>query len=169
VNGGVAGHYTYTSSLAAIRPEYGRFVINNLCVGLNLSLLLSETTVKSSTSPTEQHSNTRGITAGPFVRYYVPATEKLYGVFGAGYNWGQTRTEADYTFPGDAPSTYKYRSGTSVFDLSAGLAYFLNPNTSIEGTIGYTNTHAKDRVSNIVTKTQQYGLGIGLRIFLRKS
>jgi hypothetical protein len=163
------GTYTNTTSMAAIKPEYGRFVANNLCVGLNLSLLLSSATTKFPNDPNDDHSNTRGITVGPFVRYYVPATEKLYGVFGAGFNWGQTKTEAEAASPDDVPFDYEYRSRTSGFDLSAGLAYFVNPNAAIEGTIGYTNVHAKNRVSNDVTKNQQYGLGIALRIFLRKS
>jgi hypothetical protein len=164
------GKSTTTTTMAYIQPGYGIFVIDNLCVGANLNVLVSGSTFKSPYyGNNELKSTSRGLTVGPFVRYYLPATEKLYGVFGAGYSWGQSKAEGEYFDVEDDLVTVTYKTGTSVFDVSAGIAYFLNPNAALEATIGYTSNRAKDRDTDRVTKTQTYGLGVGLRIFLRKS
>jgi opacity protein-like surface antigen len=147
-------------------------VINNLSVGVTAALDLDKSESEATPGQYAQSSKSRSITAGPFVRYYVPLNSKLY-VFGqVSYGWRWTKTESNYTNP-SLPTTAVDKTKTSSWGLGAGLSYFINPNIALEASLNYAHDRLKDGDADngymTTQKTGGFSLGIGFQIFLRKA
>lgn len=160
----IVSNSKYKETSISLAPGYGYFLTNNFCVGLNLNAALSSGKSTYENNP-EQKSDTQTLGAGPFLRYYIPLDSKLYAYGAGAVNFLRTRIKGEYynTATGlISEGTQKIRSTT--YDLGLGLAYFLNPNTAIEG--GMLFMHNNQRSNG--EKTNTLALNIGFRIFLHK-
>lgn len=171
-----ANHNKATQTTFTLRPDYGVFVIDNLCVGASLSGTLSRYNDSYSLNDQELNNVAKSLGIGPFVRYYLAFNNKLYGIAHAGYNieWSRYESEFPYVEAELASTSSSYR--TSTWGIGAGLAYFLTPHTALEGMLGYAGRRHKvtDPDENFIypssrEKTGTFSLSVGLRIFLHKA
>jgi len=171
-----------TTTSLGVQPGYGLFVIDNLCVGASAGFNLGKSVLPPGVVGLGITVNSRSFSPGPFVRYYVPITSKLYALGHASYNWQWYRTKTTYvsptgTGPHDpllAPIIDKRKMNS--WTLGAGISYFLNPNIALEAILSYSHDVDKDNDSPdnsnrslFTRKTDGLGLSVGLQIFLRKS
>jgi len=105
-------------------PNAGYFFFDNFAAGGNISFDY----LKSGDNKTTDF----GI--GPFVRYYF-THHKARPLVHANVNYLSSKLKT--------PMFSSTNTGTSLF-LGGGLAYFINPNVSLEGVIGYSNTKYKN-------------------------
>jgi outer membrane protein len=157
------------SNVLSITPSYGYFIIDNLCVGANVSALFGHSTSAASGVYSEFESRSRSIGAGPLVRYYLPLDDKLYAYAQTGYTWNWSNVKFDTAFDPSAKTTTTLKSRYTLWDAGLGLAYFVNPSTAIEAGFNYTSARYKDGEGNVNNKTSAIAFNIGFRIFLRKA
>jgi opacity protein-like surface antigen len=163
-----------------LRPDYGIFIIDNLCIGASIGTTLQRSTPSREVNGQKLNNTQKSLSLGPFVRYYLPVNSKLYGFAHAGYSvlWSKINIEYDDLNGGmiEKLASIDYNYTTKTWNIGAGLSYFITPHTALEGMIGYAHYKYKtDNISDeafnyaISQKTGTLALGIGLRIFLRKS
>lgn len=140
---------TKTTTIS-VAPDAGYFVINQLAVGLRPELTYSKTKFKGITGNTE--SSTTTFTVAPFVRYYfMPSGEKV-NIFGdASYGFGSSKEKGEESV------------SSNYFQIAAGPAIFLTPNTALELAVYYRSyggdAFPDDRFNN-------FGLSVGFQIHL---
>jgi hypothetical protein len=105
-------------------PNAGTFLFQNFAVGGNILLDYQ----KSGDNKTTQF----GI--GPFARYYF-TQHKARPLVHVNVNYLSSKVRG--------PGFSSTNTGTNLF-IGGGLAYFINPNVSLEGVLGYANTKYKD-------------------------
>lgn len=168
---------TITNSLS-FQPGYGLFVTNNLCIGIDLNFSLSHTSLEPADPIFEGRdfdTDERSFDTGPFIRYYVPISDKFYAFAAAHYSWGWGKTSTDYYAYLDdlIIDNITYNSTIRSFGLGTGLSYFINPHTAVELSLGYSHDKSKYKYSEglgeSTDKTNMLWLGIGFRIFLRRN
>jgi opacity protein-like surface antigen len=156
-----------------IRPGYGLFILNNLCVGINTGLSITRQKPSNKFNGQELNYNSRSIDVGPFVRYYIPINAKLYAFGHASWTRQWSKFEQEIYFPSSDLISFEIKDRSYSWNLGAGLAYFLNPNVALEIMPGYTGYRLKndDNSQNYiqVEKRGTFALNIGFRLFLRKS
>jgi opacity protein-like surface antigen len=181
IGGSISGSYqkatpTYgdaerTTSID-LRPNYGLFVINNLCVGIGAGFGFSKVVRETQGYTPEATDKTTTLSVGPFVRYYVPITQKLYAFADASYGWNWVHFDSNHrdNSLGQGAMT---KERTSTWGLGAGISYFMTPNAALELGLGYTHDHRKETETDFPPasndKTGTLGLSIGFNIFLRKA
>lgn len=136
----------------SLAPQFGYFVIDNLAVGAALELGLS----KYKDEDSDYESNSTSIQIQPIVRYYLPQGIFFQGQFGFG-------TGKDKTDNGNIDED-KYN--ITSWGLSAGYAYFLNDNVSIEPQLGYGGTGYKDKDSSGKSIVNGLFIQVGLQVYL---
>ena len=143
--GGTAGFSTSKideTNLTAIylNPLAGYFVIDQLAVGANVTVL--------ATKFDDLNSTQFGV--GPFARYYFNGSGagRFFGQ--AGFNWSSSKT-------GDLEAV-----STTGFDAGVGLDYFLNDHVAIETFIGYDFSKDEGASEGVGT----FGLQIGIAAFI---
>ncbi|TAH02021.1 MAG: hypothetical protein EAZ15_06125 [Sphingobacteriales bacterium] len=135
-----------------IAPNVGYFIADKLNLGLRTSYeSLQEYFVEN--SPSRLHN----LTLGPFARYYVLNSEKVFNIlvdvsYQLGYNWWVQK-------PIDNTGKLNPKN-TNNFTISAGPVVFLTENVAIELTLGYTyqNAITKD-FSKSICKSFNTGIG----------
>lgn len=154
------------STQLGLGPSYGYFIVKNLCLGASLELSTSSYTYDYGSGKSKGKRNSYGV--GPFVGYYLPINEKLYGVGRVSYSrsWDKYESWAEAT-PQDKNTS---KTGYYVLGIGAGIAYFLTPNVSLDVMLVYSKDQYKYRdVNDYTYRTSGIALGAGFNIFLRKS
>jgi hypothetical protein len=149
----VGGNAGFTSSKTgdikatqvSFAPDAGYFFINNFAGGVRVEIESSKEKwgsldVKSTSSM-----------FAPFLRYYfLPASQKVNVFADASYGFGSIKGD-------EGPST-----SISGFNIMAGPAVFLSPNTALELTLGYNST----KVEGASDRTNTFGFGVGFQVHL---
>ena len=132
----------------AVLPEAGYFVINNLVVGM--AVKVSTATSNSGASGAADLKSSSAY-FGPYVQYYFASLGKNAKLYGSGiFAFGSS----------------KQGSNASVqetgWGFSAGPAFFLNKNVSLEIGIGYTTAKLKGDTES----SNSFGIQGGFQIHL---
>lgn len=136
-----------------VSPDLGYFVINQLAVGLRPEFGYMKTKTKVGTVTTSGSST--AFTLAPFVRYYfMPSGEKI-NVFGdASYGFGSSKVKGGSSVSGN------------YYQIKAGPAIFLTPNTALEFA-AYYRSWGGDAYENAAgDRDNNFGLSIGFQIHL---
>ena len=140
-------------------PKIGFFVIDNLAVGLDINL--ATTTSKSGSSDDKYTMSL--LSAGPFVRYYIPS-ENVLPFFEAGGSFGAITTK--YKSGGNES---KDKSGANTFWGGVGLAVPVGDRVTFDVLAGYNSLTIKDKEDNddnYRTIVGTLGIKIGVIVFL---
>jgi outer membrane protein len=149
-----------------LSPSYGYFIISNLAIGASLDFSTASSSYNWGSGPRKSKSNSYGV--GPFVRYYLPINEKLYGVGSVSYSREWSKDEAWSTTTPQNKNTTK--EGYYNLGIGAGIAYFLTPNISLDVMLVYSKDQFKNREADDYTyRTSGIALAAGFNIFLRKN
>jgi hypothetical protein len=128
------------------------------------------TTSMGFTKNRETDSKSTSIGAGPVIRYFIPAGEKLVFFPEMSYSIDRQKIEGRLLDPvsgNTQPFEWTVKGGT--YSLGFGGAYFLSGNVALEGILSY-------RKSNSTSKTQGYqsdqensriGFNVGFQIYLQ--
>jgi hypothetical protein len=135
-----------------IAPDLGYFVINQLAVGLRPEFGYAKSKTKVGTTTTT--SSGTSFTIAPFVRYYfMPSGEKV-NVFGdASYGFGSSKVKGGSSVSGN------------YYQIKAGPAIFLTPNTALEFA-AYYRSWGGDAYEYNGDRENHFGLSIGFQIHL---
>lgn len=130
-----------------LSPKIGYFLIDNLAIGLDLGVGFTFFNSESG----DNNNSTTSLSAGPFVRYYVP-TSKVLPFFELGGSFGSMGTMNTINYGG-----------------AIGLAAPLGERVMADVLAGYHSSIYKDRENN--TNNQRtvmgtFGLSIGFVILL---
>ncbi|HEY6914348.1 MAG TPA: hypothetical protein VI413_06710 [Paludibacter sp.] len=146
-------------------PKFGYFVVDNLAVGLDLSLIYQSRSFK--TIYNESNSKGTYFCVGPFVRYYIPAGKilpylEITGGFGAENIWSR-----------DINSLYAYTSISSsgLFSVGggAGIAIPIGDRVTFDALLGYnslTVNEPENNTDNQRTVMGIFGLKLGFSVLL---
>ena len=175
--GGQVGSLSYRSStteLLASRtatvllsPSAGYFVANNVAVGAPLPIYYGYN--RSQYAPIYSYTSTQisitQVGLSPFVRVYVGAA-KLRPFVSASVGFTQAWSTLE-----DLNNARQNRTRDSFFTYggSAGVAYFINQNVSLDASLGYSGgdqTNVADLVNNTSSRPETLVLSIGFRVFL---
>jgi outer membrane protein len=160
-NASTDGTSTSTSRGLNLTPTVGYFIIDNLAAGLILDLSTSRLNYDTFNPLTglveEASSGLSSVSAGPFVRYYLPMS-----VFFQGSATFGTQKYSNENSSGDSESIYRMRR----YSLSVGYAWFLNDYVALEPSIGYQNDVLKDKEGDYKTTTGSLALRAALAIYL---
>ena len=138
----------FKTTQISFAPNAGYFFINNFAGGLRVEVE-SEKEKFGSLDATSTASM-----ISPFVRYYfLPASQKVNVFADASYGFGSMKGE-------EGPST-----SINGFNIMAGPAVFLSPNTALEVTLGYNST----KIEGAEDRTNTFGFGVGFQIHLGRS
>lgn len=146
-------------------PQFGYFVIDNLAVGMDLSLIHASSSLKS----INYDSNSTGtyFCVGPFVRYYIPAGKilpyfEITGGYGAENIWSR-----------DTNSLYSHTSTSSsgLFSVGggAGVAIPIGDRVTFDALLGYNSLTVNDpenNTDNQRTVMGTFGLKLGFSVLL---
>jgi len=140
-------------------PRVGYFVVNNLAVGLDISIDYSRSKRMNSDIITKYTQ----LTTGPFLRYYVPTKKFLpfaeanYSIGSSGYKW--TSDNAD--------NEHKYQ--VQQYGFGVGMGFPLGEKVSFDTLVGYQSHILKSKEDNEDNSRDiigTIGLKLGLTIFL---
>lgn len=155
-----------------VQPSYGQFVIDNFSVGIAASARFDQDIYYTPSSSTELTSKTWTYSVGPFVRYYVPITQKFYAFADASYALQWVRSDSDNR-RGITGQDAVVKERTSSWGLGAGVSYFLTPNAALEVGLGYTRDRRKDTETDFPPASEDkngtFGLSIGFNIFFLRA
>ena len=169
ISGGVLAHYTTnkvyenksTSFSSNITPKAGYFIMDNLAVGLELSITTSSSTQEGLLG--DYKVNTTALSVGAFGRYYLDNGLFFEGLAGV----GTKKTSSDLeTIPGVKQSD----KITTIFGFRGGVGYaiHLGDHVALEPTINYSweKNLPKDAPSDYNNTLSSIFLGIGFTVFL---
>lgn len=137
-----------------LSPDLGYFLIDNLVIGLGLGVQ-----VQTGTTGTDNKYSSTSLSAGPFVRYYIP-TSKVLPFFELGGSYGWNNMNIDDT---------KINIGTLIYGGGIGLAVPLGERVMADVLAGYHSQSMKynqDNEDNQTWITGALALGIGFVILL---
>jgi len=145
-------------------PKAGYFVIDNLAVGLDITIALSDS--RSTESGYKLTSNSTLFSIGPFVRYYVPAGRVL-PFFELGAAWGSATSKFSYDNMSDDS-----KANVSGIGGGIGLAIPLGNVASFDVLADYNSLTVKnkeDNPDNTRTVSGTLGLKLGFVLFLGRN
>lgn len=162
-------------------PGIGYFFMDQLCAGIRIGIISSETrhVIDGRSNPllSNYYSTKSKITAlafSPFVRYYLLAESRKFNVFADAsyaYNHNKAKTETyqEFTIPGNqfpiiSSSTNNSKYKTHSYSIAAGPALFLNRKVSLELSLGYTFSKYAD--SDL--SANSFTAGAGFQVHLGK-
>ena len=143
-------------------PRLGYFVVKNLAVGLEMNLAVW----KNSWGDEYETSNKISFfTAGPFVRYYIPAG-KIYFFLEAGAAFGNQK-QIFQTEESDDIST----ASAKCFGGGGGIALPLGKKVTFDTMLTYNSLNIKEKEDNPDNRHSiigTFGIKFGFHIFLGK-
>lgn len=152
---------TNRSATALLSPSAGYFVANNVAIGASVPILYSYS--RSSLSSFASVYRDTQVGLSPYVRAYLGASKfRPFLNATVGYNqmWNS------YT---SARGLTKTNSSFVSYGVSAGVAYFINHNITLDASLGYTGgerANLADFFNNGVTQEQSIRVSVGFRLFL---
>ncbi|WP_345249334.1 outer membrane beta-barrel protein [Nibrella saemangeumensis] len=121
-----------SSFSGSVNPSTGYFIVDNFLVGVGLPLSYSTQRQGNPTILLRGSSNSLGIS--PYVRYYVGQSNvKPY----LGVSYSIATSYGRYTNLINSPQRTVNRGNSMQFTPSAGVAYFLTRNVSLDTQVGY--------------------------------
>ncbi|MDH4092776.1 MAG: autotransporter outer membrane beta-barrel domain-containing protein [Cyclobacteriaceae bacterium] len=138
----------------SLDPQFGIFIIDNLAVGGAIGL--STYTYKEDDSDYKYVSNE--LTIEPMARYYLPQGIFFQGMFILGSSSDKSTNNGN---------TNKDKYAVSGFALSAGYAYFLMDNVTVEPQLGYRSKGYKDKSNDVKDVDAGLFIRIGFQIYFR--
>jgi len=138
---GSTGKDDYKTTSFSITPKAGYFAMDNLAIGAGLGF---------SSFKVGDDDATTSLSFGPFVRYYfvnLGENAKLFG--NANVDFGSQKESGTSI-------------GTTQWGIAAGPAIFLNKNTALEMTLGYSSFKLNGDDEGI----NSFGVAIGFQIHL---
>ncbi|MFT3754278.1 MAG: hypothetical protein QM800_15860 [Paludibacter sp.] len=146
-------------------PKFGYFVVDNLAVGLDLSFIYMNHSLKS----IDNEFNSMGtyFCVGPFVRYYIPAGKivpyiEITGGYGAENIWSRDIT-ALYS------QTSTISSGLFSAGGGAGVAIPMGDRVTFDAMLGYNSLTIKNSENNAHNEREvmgTFGLKLGFSVLL---
>jgi hypothetical protein len=139
------GVYDFKRTSIGLSPNAGYFVMDKWAIGARVSYDWDKTEINT------QEDKQTEVMFMPWTRYYFLDPTKDLNVFlDAGYGFGSFKVNDE-----DAESVSKY-------DVEGGLAWFCNPRTALEFTVGYRSYkyEGEENRENI------FYVGIGFQIHL---
>ena len=118
-----------------LTPKVGYFVIDNLALGLDITLFSSTMKITNM----EYKSNSTKLTAGPFVRYYIP-TKKVLPFAEAMYSVGTYKNSLEWD---GEDNNEKYQ--IQLYSVGIGVAVPLGEKVSFDALVGYQSAIYKDK------------------------
>lgn len=140
-----------------INPKIGYFIIDDLAIGLDLTLISNNETQSSEFGDIE--TKTTGFGIGPFARYYF-----ANGFFGeALVGLGSTKVKSTSGLLGER----EIKSSTFGFRVGAGYSFLLGDHVAIEPTVNYSweDINPKDAPSDYKETLSSIFLGIGISAY----
>jgi len=146
-------------------PKFGYFVIDNLAVGLDVSLTHETSSFKI--IDYEYNSTDTYFCVGPFVRYYIPAG-KILPYFEIGGGYGAKNSWSLYT-TSSYSNTRTSSSGLFTMGGGAGIAIPIGDRVTFDALLGYNSLTVYEPQNNtdnqrIVKGT--FGLKLGFLVLL---
>jgi hypothetical protein len=146
-----------------LMPSLGRYITNNLAIGIALNISSTKRKVEYYTTSIEKSSN---IGINPFIRYYAIRWNKfsIYGQGNMGINFSKTKEELTETI------TLESNATQIDINIYPGLSYNINEKLSLITSInilslGYNYTVTKD--DNSKEKSSAFSIGVGLSNILQ--
>lgn len=163
-------------------PGAAYFFMERFCAGLRAGVLTSHldqvANGRGTTLFNSYYSNDSkitGLAGGPFARYYFLAASRKVNVFAdASYAYGYNKENAKIyqeflnpgsSFPSITSVTNESKYKTHSFSVAGGPTVFLNPNVSLELSLGYTFLKYVD--SDLTAN--HFSAGVGFQVHLGKS
>jgi outer membrane protein len=128
ISGGTSTESSKTTHFG-FRPKAGYFIIDNLPVGLNLSI----STYKTKSIGSDNESVSTDITFGPFARYYIKL-DKLMPMAELYMSFGASKSKSTYS-----GSTSEKKYGVVEYGIGAGASYFITDQIAFDMLIGYSS------------------------------
>ncbi|HMP98361.1 MAG TPA: hypothetical protein PKC24_01180 [Cyclobacteriaceae bacterium] len=165
--------YNYFS--ASLYPSYGKFIRENLLVGVGINLGYGLQTTDNTNSDYFETTNSYNIGIRPFIKKYYNLAPGffIYGQANARYNYGWLNSEVeDFNF-NQSNSGNSHNFGMSI---SPGISFFISPKFAIESRlfgINFFHTRAKDdfysgdySATNLSVGAGIGGINLALRYFI---
>jgi hypothetical protein len=141
-------------------PKVGYFIVNNLAIGLDISYAFS----KEKDGDDDYEFTDNLLSAGPFVRYYVPTSKvkpfmEISGAYG-GINMKYKESSYD---------DQTNKSSLISFGGGVGLAVTLGEKVTFDGMVGYNSMVIKDKKDNPDNNRSvigTLGLNLGFTVYL---
>lgn len=146
-----------------LSPQFGYFVVKNFVVGLDMNLAYMK---YSQTGEYESSVKTNFFTAGPFVRYYIPAG-KVYLFLEAGAAFGNQK----YTYSNSEEPDETAKASAKCYGGGGGIAVPLGKKVTFDTMLTYNSLTIKSKEDNPDNNrdiTGTFGIKFGLHIFLGK-
>ncbi len=146
-----------------LHPNMGYFIVDNLAIGLDLSVGL---TIYKTGSDDIKITSTN-LSAGPFVRYYVPVSNVLPFAELRG-SFGTHKSKFDYS-DNTYLEDFEDNMGIMTFGGGIGLAAPLGERVMVDILAGYHSVRYKEREDNVDnerTINGTLGLEVGFVIIL---
>lgn len=146
----------------AFSPMFGVFVINGLAVGVELQTGFQSYKYDDDFIYDYDY-NEFLLAAGPFVRYYLLSGKiKPYGHLAIGGG-------IDIYSDDDPNDSDTYSWGVTVWEVGAGVGFFVNDHVSID--LGLLHTHQsikakEDNPENFKSINNEFGLNVGIVVVL---
>jgi hypothetical protein len=156
-----------TSSGYSLPGQAGVFVRDNLALGLTFNYSSDEyqSEYMSNGTSSISRNNIHSYFVGPFVREYMPITDKLFffGQGTAGLSYYQSQQETNMPGPDNPDSKSKSRGAFA--ELSPGFTYFITSKIGLDlNTAAFTYNYSKTRSGTISNEStnQSHGFNVGL-------
>ncbi len=151
-------------------PKVGFFVADNFVLGIDLSAAVSNDEYKTTynTSVLTVKSNRLMISAGPFIRYYVP-TGHVMPYFEIGGSLGTVIDNYSVTGSYNGNANQEDKSGILSVGGGVGIATLLGDKASFDVMLGYNSMTVKDKKDNPDNERTimgTLGLKLGFIIYL---
>ncbi len=137
----------------SLAPDAGYFFIDQLAAGLRPEFQYSKNKTKTGTS-TSTNSGTM-FTLAPFVRYYFMPSGEMLNIFAdASYGFGSAKAKGGSSVSGN------------YYQIKAGPAIFLTPNTALELALYYRSLGGDLHENAAGDRDNNFGLSVGFQIHL---
>ena len=151
---------TYKILSVNLIPKAGYFVIDNLLLGLDMTLSSNH----SKAVEEEYRSCNTILMMGPFVRYYIPLS-KIYPFAEISGSLGKEVIKFEY----EGNELQSYKTGIRIMSAGLGIAIPAGENLLFDLIAGYNSMVEKNKENNDSNRkevTNSFGLKFGFSIFL---
>lgn len=147
-----------------LQPKIGYFITKRICVGAYVPYNWRKSSSQNFSSVTFRN---KSMGVGPFIRYYQPIVENLYGIVGLGFSWNK-RTDQYLLINAGVPSVYEMKSENKSYLTGIGLSYFINKNVAIELLADHEEELSDDDGNGPYVYRNNFVILLGLQIYLSK-
>lgn len=177
--GGIASRERFSRFNMGVNPIMGRFVNNNLCLGLSFPLEYDDKNYKNFPmlvvlfgAPNNisglRNSRDLDFSVSPFFRKYFGKTNFL-PFLQAGILYKRNVNKSQYTVTGTVPDReFVINKDIIGFGFGAGINYFINNKLAFESVLEYSRQYELLNIDIFINKTSDVRLRVGLVLFLSR-